>query len=196
VSGAGLAVVRRDGWAAVTVRSVADELGVTPMSLYRVVADAEDLRRVVGDAAAAPIGPDLSEGSLDASLHRWALAAHRHLGSLPGLAAYVVPIWTELPRWLDIVEAFLAAAETEGLTGNAAVAKVNSVFAYVLARSQFRDQVSPSRSLGPLVGEPERYSHIAANRDQFATAHVETHFRYGLDALLLGLGAEPRDINR
>jgi AcrR family transcriptional regulator len=184
---AGLALVAREGWSSLTVRAVADELGVTPMALYRVIADADALRLTVADSAASPIQPRLGAASLDASLHDWAIAAHRHLAAHAGLAAFVIPVWTELPCWLDIVEAFLDAAETEGLTGRPAVAKVNAVFAYVLARSQFRDQVSPARVLGPLRDDPDRFPHIAAERDQFATAHVETHFRIGLDALLRGL---------
>jgi AcrR family transcriptional regulator len=184
---AGLAVARRDGWSGVTTRGVAEQLGVTPMALYRVVDDAEALRRTVADAAASPIRPEPADRTLDAALHEWAMAAHDHLRNHRGLAAFVIPIWTELPRWLDIVECFLAHAADERLTGDPAVAKVNAVFAYVLARSQFREQVSPARRLGPLVAEPARYPFVAANRRQFATAHVEPHFRIGLEALLRGL---------
>jgi AcrR family transcriptional regulator len=187
LSEAGLAVVRREGWGAVTTRSVADELGVTPMALYRVIADADELRHRIADAAASAIQPEPGATSLDESLRTWAIDAHRHRGGLPGLAAYVIPIWTELPHWLDIVEIFLVRAEAAGLTGDPAVAKVNAMFAYVLARSQFREQVSPARALTPVHTEPDRYRLIAANREQFATAHVEPHFRIGLEALLRGL---------
>jgi AcrR family transcriptional regulator len=187
LAAAALDLVSRDGWSALTIRAVADELGVTPMALYRVVPDADALRLTVADAAAAPVQPELGGTSLDTALHDWAIAAHRHLAAHPGLAAYVIPVWTELPRWLDIVETFLAAAAADGLTGTPAVAKVNAVFAYVLARSQFRDQVRPSRALRPLADDPARFPHIAASRDEFAVAHVESHFRHGLDALLRGL---------
>lgn len=191
VADAGLAVVADAGWPAVSMRSVATRLGVTPMSLYRVVADADALRDLVADAAAAPIRPSSGPGGLEAMLHAWAIDAHRHLAGLRGLATYVAARWTELPRWLDIVEQLLDAAEAEGITGEAAVAEVNAVFAYVLARSQFRDGVTPSRALRPMVDDPDRYPRMVANRTQFEVARVEPHFRYGLDALVAGRRRTP-----
>ena len=55
LAAAGLRVVESAGWTAISVRSVAERLGVSPMALYRVAPDAQQLRRVIADAAAAPI---------------------------------------------------------------------------------------------------------------------------------------------
>lgn len=183
---AGVAVARRDGWASVTLRAVADELGVSPMALYRVARDAEQLRRLVADAAAPPVP---AAGSQAERLEAWAVAAHADLGRTPGLAGYVVAHWTELPAWLDVVEALLAAAVVDGRDGSDAVAAVNAVFAYVLARAQLRDGLAaaPERRLAPLHDQPDRYPHLRANRPEFARARVDVHFRFGLRALLAGL---------
>jgi len=186
---AGLAVARRDGWAAVTLRAVADELGVSPMALYRVANDADQLRRRVADAAAPPVpGPSTAAPPAEV-LERWAVAAHAELGRTPGLAGYVVAHWTELPAWLDLVEALLAAAAADGRDGTSAVATANAVFAYVLARAQLRDGLAaaPARRLAPLRDEPDRYPHLRRNRPEFARARVDEHFRFGLAALLAGL---------
>ena len=75
---AGLDLVATDGWSAVSVRSAADRLGVSPMALYRIVPDAAELRRVIADSAAAAI-PARSAGDLVESLHAWARHAYRHL---------------------------------------------------------------------------------------------------------------------
>jgi AcrR family transcriptional regulator len=183
---AGLAVVARGGWDAVSVRSVAAELGVTPMALYRLAPDADRLRRAVADAAARPVVP-----ADDETLEGWAVAAYRHLTRHPGLAAYVLGCWTELPTWLDVVEAMLARAAAGGTTGPGTVARVNAVFAYVLARAQLHDGLAaaPSRRLTPVAADPGRYPHLAALAGEFAVAHTERHFRYGLAALLAGLPA-------
>lgn len=188
LAAAGLAVVRDDGWAAVTVRAVADRLGVTPMALYRVAPDAEHLRRLVADAA-APAVVVAAGGQLVEVLRAWAVDAHVALRALPGLAGYVVAHWTELPRWLDVVEALLGAAAADGLEGADAVAAVNAVFAYVLGRAQLHDAIAaaPPRRLGPLRDEPARYPLLRENRGEFARARVEHHFLHGLDALLAGL---------
>lgn len=191
VANAGLRLVQRDGWAAVSVRSLADELGVTPMALYRVAADADGLRRLVADAAAPAVDPARPSGgeTLVDVLRVWAVDAYRHLAGYPGLAAYAVMQWTELPAWLDIVEHLLTAAADDGLDGPAAVATVNAVFAYVLVRAQLRDaaRTAPRRALGPLADDPDRYPHVRATKREFATRQTERHFAFGLSALLAGV---------
>lgn len=188
VAAAGLRLVRREGWAAVSVRALADELGVTPMALYRVAADADGLRDLVADAAAPPVDRGSGEPLVDV-LRAWAVAAYGHLAEYPGLAAYVIVQWTELPAWLDVVEQLLGAADDDGLDGPAAVATVNAVFAYVLVRAQLRDaaRVAPRRALGPLADDPDRYPHVRATRGEFATRQTERHFAFGLRALLAGV---------
>jgi AcrR family transcriptional regulator len=186
---AGLAVVRREGWPAVSVRSVADELGVSPMALYRLVADAGELRRRIADAAAVTGPQPRHDLPLPDALRTWAVGAHRHLVRHRGLASFVLVHWTELPAWLDVVEHLLSVAHDDGLDGPAAVASVNAVFAYVLARAQVHDALAggPRRQLAPVRAEPGRYPHVWANRPEFARARTERHFLVGLAALVAGL---------
>jgi hypothetical protein len=160
------------------------------MALYRLVADAEDLKRLVADSAAASIQPELSDAGLIVALHTWAVRAHAHLIKLPGLTTYVVHEWTELPSWLSIIESFLDIAERETLTEEPAVHTVNAVFAYVLARAQLRENIASHRRLSPMRAAPDRYPHIYANRRQFRTACTDIAFQFGLDALTIGL--QPR----
>jgi AcrR family transcriptional regulator len=187
LAAAGLAVVRRAGWAAVSVRSVADAAGVSAMATYRLAADAEALRRLVADAAADPIRP-VAASDLFATLEGWATGAHDHLRGLPGLSPYVLATWTELPSWLDIVEALLAEAARHGRPGLAGVQTVNAVVAYVLARSGLHHaSTSSPRRRAPVAAEPARYPFIGAQRREFAVARTDHHFAVGLAALLDGL---------
>jgi AcrR family transcriptional regulator len=190
VERAGLALVADEGWAAVSVRAVAARLGVSTMALYRVAPDAHTLRRTIADAAAEPIQPrrQPSDDVVDA-LGQWAPRAYRQLARHPGLAAFVVTEWTELPRWLDIVERLLAMA-ADGRRAGDAVAVVNAVFAFVLARAQFADAIHAAgpRRLTPVDADPGRYPEIRRRRPAFAVARTSPHFQIGLDALLRGLG--------
>ena len=192
---AGIAVARQHGWTAVTMRSVAAELGVTPMALYRLVPDADGLQWAVADAAAPSVTTASTGTGLAGVLRAWAVDAYRSLRRVPGLSAYVIVHWTELPHWLDVVETLLGRAETHGLEGPDAVAAVNAVFAYVLARAQLHDAVqsSPRRRLEPLAREPDRYPRIRRDRAEYATARTDRHFAFGLEALLRGLSSTSGD---
>jgi AcrR family transcriptional regulator len=188
LAAAGLAVVRRSGWGAVSVRAVAEAAGVSPMATYRLAPDAGSLRRLVADGAAAGLVP-ADRGDLFATLDAWARAAHARLVRLPGLSPYVLATWTELPRWLDVVEALLAAAERHGLDGSESVDVVNAVVAYVLARAGLHHVATAAgrRRLGPVLAAPDRYPHLDARRRDVAVARTDHHFAVGLDALLTGL---------
>jgi AcrR family transcriptional regulator len=187
VAAAGLAITRADGWSAVSLRTVAARLHVTPMALYRVVADADELRMLSADEAAATIQP-AHTAELTTTLTEWGHAAHTHLSRHRGLATYVAAHWTELPRWLDIVESLLGSAHSEGITGPTAVASTNAVFAYVLARVQLREAAMPTRrGLVPVRQEPSRYPHVTANRSEFARCEADRHFAIGLDAIVSGV---------
>ncbi|MEJ3654619.1 helix-turn-helix domain-containing protein [Actinomycetes bacterium KLBMP 9759] len=52
-----LAIARRDGMAAVTMRAIADELGKAPMALYRHIGDREALLVAMLDVVAGEIEP-------------------------------------------------------------------------------------------------------------------------------------------
>jgi AcrR family transcriptional regulator len=189
---AGLSVVSSAGWSAVSVRSVAEELDVSPMALYRLVPDASGLRRLIADSAAGAIRPKPDGKSLFVLLRSWARDAYGHLKQYPGLASFVIVEWTELPGWLDIVETLLAKANDEGISGLAAVGTTNAVFSYVLVRAQLHDSANMAlrRTLTPIKEEPRRYPHLFNSRSEFTVAQTDTHFTLGLDALTAGLESE------
>jgi AcrR family transcriptional regulator len=195
VTTAGLAVVADSGWSTVSVRSVAERLAVSPMALYRVVPDAQQLRRAIADAVAESLQPDPSADDLLGTLQAWARRAYTHLGCYPGLASFVIVEWTELPTWLDIIETLLGRADAEGISGDQAVTTVNAIYAYVLVRCQLRDSaaVAPRRQLAPVKHLRGRYPLIAVNIAEFTTAKTDRHFAFGLDVLTDGLRSDVAD---
>ncbi len=185
---AGLAIAARNGWSAISMRTLADELGVSAMALYRVAPDGQQLRRLIADAAAPAVAAGEGEGLIP-SLREWATRAYAELAPYSGLASFVIIEWTELPAWLDVVEWLLATAEGDGVIGTAAVGGVNAVFAYVLVRAQLRDAAAcaPRRGLAPLGLQPRRYPRLRSHRREYETRETGTHFHFGLEALLAGL---------
>jgi AcrR family transcriptional regulator len=86
---AALRVVRRDGFDRLTMRSLADELGVTAMAAYYYVANKDQLLEWVADeivADAAPIPEDLA---WDDAIRFDALDFFDRVTAYPGLAAYL-----------------------------------------------------------------------------------------------------------
>jgi AcrR family transcriptional regulator len=72
---AGVALATRDGLASVSMGRLAAELGTAPMSLYRHVADKQELLALMVDAAAGP-APDIPEPGDDwrSATTRWTRA--------------------------------------------------------------------------------------------------------------------------
>jgi AcrR family transcriptional regulator len=182
---AGSRLARRDGVDAVGIRPVAGELGVTPMALYRHVADAGDLR----DAVLAQVCESLPAGprSID-ELLRWAHDFRTWLLDVPGLARVVLLSWFDLPPLLDMVEGLLEVFTGVGLDGFELVAAGNALFSYVLARAELEEAVRASgvrRSLS-WTDQAERPL-LNALRDEYEIARLDEHFDFGLELLIDGL---------
>jgi AcrR family transcriptional regulator len=186
VLSAGCRLARRDGVDAIGIRSVAGAMGVTPMALYRHVADAGELR----DAVLAQLCESLPGGpnSID-ELRRWAHDFRNWLLDVPGLARVVLLSWFDLPALLDTVEGLLQVFNGVGLRGFELVAAANSLFSYVLARAQLEEAVRASgvrRSLSWTEGQTARPL-LDSLRDEYAVARLDEHFDFGLQLLIDGL---------
>jgi Tetracyclin repressor-like, C-terminal domain len=191
VSG-GVAVVRANGWEALCLRGVASTLGVTPMALYRYVADGPTLQREVLTAIVAEFVVVKGEGDPWAVLADWARTAHERLVMFPGAAGQLLIVWFEMPSMLVMTDALLGTVKLAGLGGTEAVAAVSALFVYVLMRAQAQNVVSGAgvtkRTLATAkVGHKLR--NLEPLVSQYATAEFDKHFEYGLRALILGIQA-------
>jgi AcrR family transcriptional regulator len=87
---AALEVAKRVGFDRVTMRALADQLGVTPMAAYYYVASKEELLELVADAVASdakPLPPGLS---WDQQLKVNAFDLFERLTAYPGLGAFLL----------------------------------------------------------------------------------------------------------
>jgi AcrR family transcriptional regulator len=185
---AGVALVQREGLAAVSLRAVAASLGVTPMALYRHVADSESLiaaviERIVSDLPSVV----LPVASLNA-LRPWATEMRTALSRYPGVANHLLTHWFELPAMLAVIEDLLCAARDVGLGGFEAVAAANALFMFVLMRVEAEHAVQDAKAARRSLRLPRTgFPLLRANRHLYEVAQFDAHFAYGLDLIIDGI---------
>jgi AcrR family transcriptional regulator len=183
---AAAAVASSSGLDALSVRSVASALDVTPMALYRHVGDAAALEAATVERLLASLSV-VEDGDCRA----WAHGARRVLAATPGLARHVLLRWTGIPRCLVVVDRLVAAMPP----GADPVAAANVVFTYVLVRAQAEEELrragGVSRDLAVLRSMRAEVPLLWANRRRYQRARLDEHFAYGLEAILRGIGAHP-----
>lgn len=147
LASAALAVIDRDGLAALSMRAVARELGMSTMGLYRYVEDRGELERLVVER----VLHDVDTGTPDpaASWREQVSVLARRLRDTVGAHPEVVPLTVAhrhhslgVLRWSETVLAVLTAA---GLDGERRVVALRGLLSYVIGAIQLEH-------LGPLSG--------------------------------------------
>jgi AcrR family transcriptional regulator len=204
-----IGIADAEGFAALSMRRVADELGVTPMALYRYVPGKWELVELMTDVAA---------GSPPESINGWRAQLERWSGEL--LTVYMRHRWVlEVPlsglrmgpNRLAWLEAALAALSGTGLTESEMLAAALALDGHARAMAQVAsgidsgpvsaDEWAPAfaQMLEQVIDE-ERYPTLAGflasgvfdgpGRDE------GDGFEFGLHRLLDGIGAliDSRDV--
>lgn len=189
---AGVALVKRESLAALTLRAVAADLGVTAMALYRHLRSGEALHDAVVASLAAELPEVPGTGPVRLRLQRWAQETRGALATAKGFSQYLMLHWFELPDVLERIEHLLAAAEEIQPEGFPAVAAVNAVFTFVLMRVQLEEALRGAgalrRTLSGLKKTRSRLRRLEACAPEYETARTDAHFDYGLKLILDGIG--------
>jgi AcrR family transcriptional regulator len=192
IAAAALAVIDRDGLDALSMRSVATELDMGTMSLYRYITDRQDMERWLVDLIFRTVDPYVPErASWQQQVTelvgrvRTAIAAHPAAVPLLLIHHQTSPsAW----RWL---EAVLGALTQAGFTGQHRVLAYRFLQAYVIGAVQIE-------ALGPLSGEPTialaalspaAYPLLVETAQHASAVTPEQEFGQGLALLLEGLAA-------
>ncbi|MGY0237069.1 TetR/AcrR family transcriptional regulator [Longispora urticae] len=191
IATAALAVLDRDGPAALTMRAVATELGVGTMSLYRYVTDREQVESLVVDAVLAGVDdrppPGDWTGRVTALCGRIRVAVGAHPAVVPLLLVHRhTSVGTV--RWGESVLSVLTGA---GFAGAARVTAFRSVLSYVLGALQV-EHLSPLSGGGTaaLARLPRsEYPTLSATAVDARDVTADQQFDVGLAALLHGLDA-------
>ncbi|MCX4983036.1 TetR/AcrR family transcriptional regulator [Streptomyces sp. NBC_00572] len=197
-------IADREGFAAVTMRRVATELGVAPMAAYRHVKGKDELWELMVDQVSAELEPAGETTGWRATLRTYAVRTRTMVLRHPWLAHMPTPLFALTPHRMAAAERQLASLDGLGLDPDTMMAAFRAVMSYVqgatqseaVLRRHMEEQGWTSgddtrRALAPkmsyLLGTGRyptyrRYALGAARKDD-----AEWQFETGLDCVLDGV---------
>lgn len=188
-------VLDRVGLAGFSMRRLADELGVAPMTIYGYFSDRDALLDAVLDYGSGALAPDSSSGSWRDRLRALMIVLYRQLVDHP----FVVELRLRRPILnlgaLRFTETGLAALVEAGLDPDAAAEAFRPLFVYTFGSAAFGAPADPAveqrsaRQALAGVDADELPTVAAAASGLVASLSGEHQFLYGLDRLLDGIAA-------
>ncbi len=190
IAAAALQVTDRDGLAALSMRTVAAELGAGTMSLYRYVRDREALERLVVDQVLATVDTELApRTSWNQQITELAERMRNAVGAHPSIVPLLMLHRHASQEVKRCAEAFLRALTEGGFAGEQRVIALRTLVSYLNGALQ-------AQHLGPLDG-PGTNAMAELPRNEYpllsATARVakrlgpDKEFRSGIAIVLHGL---------
>ena len=205
---AALALVRKEGIDALSMRHLAQALDTGPASLYVYVANRDELWDLVFDAAIGTIETEPTDPA------RWREQLHALTGRMvslmvveyPGMARLAMAHIPVGDNALRVSESILSLLKAGGVGDQAAAYAADLLSMYVTAvafeqslyAQLYSDPEHEQREVARITERfatisPERFPTIAALRDQLTTGDGEERFSLGLDVLINGLLATPTE---
>lgn len=194
---AALKVVESDGGDALTMRRVAEEIGVSASSLYGYVANKEELVQLVLEQIMAEIPFPQQSSDWQAMLRSWAketLGVFRRHPGVAGLTLGRVPFG---PAMLTGVERMLASMRSAGIPDQVAAFAGDLGSLYVAAYAHEQD-VTPVAEPADFAAQAaawlkslpvDEYPNTVAIADCIVGGSGDDRFEWGLDVLIRGLAS-------
>jgi AcrR family transcriptional regulator len=190
---AALSIADREGVEALSMRRLAQELDVWPMSVYRYFQDKDALLDAMAADAAGTVASPPPRASWREQLHRLLSEAQRSIAASPGVAGRL-PRAFLTPSGMRVPEAGIGILLDAGLSPASAASAWRALWSYTFGFATFRvESERVVRAAAAALPEDE-YPALAAAGDELAAALAddESEFQRGLDRLLDGLElAEP-----
>lgn len=188
LAAAALAVIGRDGLSGLSMRTVAAELGLTTMAVYRYVADRDELETLVVEAVLRPLDTSPPPAApWREQLRDLARRVREAVGAHPGVVPLLITHRHRshgVLRWSEAVTAVLQAA---GFEGRSRVVALRALLSYLIGALQLEH-------LGPLAGEGTvtisemaDYPRLAETGRHAREVGPDEEFLGGLDIVLRGL---------
>jgi TetR/AcrR family transcriptional regulator, tetracycline repressor protein len=197
VVSAALAVLEAEGGEALTMRRVADHIGVSASALYGYVANKEELVQLVLDRIFAEVQVPLT-GDWRETLREWGRVLFRLYRRHPGVAALTLGRIAVSPSMLDLGERLLAELRAAGLPDQV-VAFVGDIGSLYVGAYAYELDVTPltgreAEFLAQFSGwiqrlPADRFPNTLALAGQMVAGDTETRFEWGLDILIRGLAS-------
>jgi AcrR family transcriptional regulator len=190
-------IAGESGIASLTIRSLAQALGVKPMSLYHYVANKDEILDGIVDLVFSDIDLPSLEGSWRPELRRWAHSARqvltRNSWAIALLESRATPGPATLRHHDQIIGVLRGAGFSVPMTAHAYALLDSYVYGFALQEAALpfnRETVAPvAESIMQMFSEGG-YPHLV----ELATEHVlqpdydfSDEFEFGLDLILTGL---------
>lgn len=199
---AGLRIARADDLERLTMKRLAEELGVTPMAVYRYFRNKAELvdailDRFVHEAAVTRDAGDPSDWQT--WLRRTFGAMHRALVDTPGVLTYLGNAQRFGPGAFETLDETLGVLRGAGFGDRAAVEAYMTLTSYTVGaagmeaawrrgRESDRRPVAERRARARIeLASADRFPHAAELATQLAHITSEPPFAFGLDLLLESL---------
>jgi AcrR family transcriptional regulator len=190
-------VVEAEGGDALTMRRIADQIGVSASSLYGYVANKEELVQLVLEQIMSeipPLQPGADWQDMLRAFARDTLAIFRRHPGVAGLTLGRVPFG---PGMLGTMEVMLASLRSAGIPDQVAAFAGDLGSLYVGAFAHELD-VTPLSEHGDFAAQAaawlkslprEEYPNTVALADQVVAGGWSDRFEWGLDVLIRGLAS-------
>lgn len=201
---AAIALADETDLAALSMRKLGQALGVEAMSLYKHVANKDDLLAGMVDFVAGEIEVPAAGGDWQATMRRRALSAHEVLMRHPWATMLFVSRANVGPAMLRYVDATIGCLREAGFSYPVADHAWNAIDSYVygftLQKLNFpfapSEYAAMARGFLPMI-PPEQYPHLNGMSRQVIEGHHDGlhELVFGLDLILDGLeGLRPREL--
>jgi TetR/AcrR family tetracycline transcriptional repressor len=185
---AALAIITRKGAAALTMRDLAADLGVSPMAAYHYVENKDDLLRRVGNHIWGSIEvPAPEAGSWHVRLRGALLAERAALEPYPDLDAALHSLDVEHKRAFEDAELDLLL--DAGFPPERAVPAFRTLMSWVVGHRYIESALRDPNTRRP-PGKRGKAQVLALDRDVMPEMHAEDYFTFGLDSVIAGLRVE------
>ena len=195
IAATALALVDRDGLESLSMRRLADELGVGTMTLYGYVRSKDELLDAVMDASVLDAGALPEGGDWRERATALARAVRANLERHPALVQIRLRQPMTRPQQFRWTEAVLRALVDSGLPRDEAARAFRSLFTYVFGFVAFSPTASGDGARAGLRAAlsslpPADYPLLASMVDDaVAAAAGDEQFDFGLELLLDGIEA-------
>jgi AcrR family transcriptional regulator len=196
VARAALERLDASGIEALSMRRLAESLGVGTMTLYGYFRSKQELLDAVVDVGFSDYQPPAAGGDLRTTLRAFALSARDVLARHPALVEIRGEGPILRPRGFRVTELGIRVLTEAGFGADDAARCFRLLFDYVFGYAIVnRRPPSPElrrEALASLVAlPPEEFPHLTAVREEMADAvGEEGQFEYGLDRILDGIEAQ------
>lgn len=193
---AALRVLETDGGDALTMRRVADEIGVSASSLYGYVANKEELVQLVLDRIFEELVPPPEGGTWQDTLKSFGRAMLAMYQSHPGVAALTMGRVAVTPSMLPMGERILGELRAAGLPDQVAAFVGDLAGLYVAAIAYERDVSPLAGREQEFVGQfaawmrslpADRFPNTVALSQELVAGDGDQRFEWGMDVIIRGL---------